>query len=533
MFQKRTLRVLINQSIRRHYHPVGCGDCSYEEQLCEGKRGLVLGAYNTCEEGKYELTKYGKVFDAKVEGRISALLNNSGIDLGNARVFNGLDEFYGVAVAGLGHKEAGMNSKECLNECKENIRIASAVGARALQKQTIENIMVEGFTNEEAAAEGAILGLWRFQEFRNEEERDVRPKVALYGEGACADNWSRGVVKARAQNLARRLSDLPANILTPREFVKAALYYLCPCGVNVQVRDYKWILKNGMNAFFNMAKGSCSHPYFLELSYCGGGENDKPVVLVGKGTTYNSGGICLKECERMSEMRGDCAGASTIIGTMKAAAQFSYPMNIVGLIPLFENMPSGNAVKPGDIVLALSDQTIMVENTDNEGRVALADALVYANKFSPCLTVSIATLTKSIRSALGSGASGAYSTDDTIYEELRSAGADTGDRAVRLPLWDHYDRRNKYHIGVDMHNVGYMGEVKDGETALGAAFLNEFAPKCAEFLHLDITGVGLLTTGKVIPYYREGYMTGRPTRTVIQFLKQLSTPTDTNNTTKC
>ncbi|CAA9993143.1 unnamed protein product, partial [Nesidiocoris tenuis] len=144
----------------------------------------------------------------------------SNLKLGSARVFNGLGEFYGVAVTGVGPNDATMNSKETLNECKENIRIAAAVGAKALQDQTVENILVEEFTNGEAAAEGAILGLWRFEEFRNEEERETRPKVALYGDNANKDLWIQGVIKARAQNLARRLEDLPANILTPREFVK-------------------------------------------------------------------------------------------------------------------------------------------------------------------------------------------------------------------------------------------------------------------------------------------------------------------------
>uniref|UniRef100_A0A0A9XYX6 Cytosol aminopeptidase n=1 Tax=Lygus hesperus TaxID=30085 RepID=A0A0A9XYX6_LYGHE len=285
---------------RRSYHPTCGGDCSCEDVMCEGKKGLVLGAYESCNKGELVLSPEGIKFDETVKGRLSELLRGADVKLGTARVFNGLGDFYGVAVTGLGPEKAGMNDKETLNECKENIRIAAAVGAKALQDQTVENIMVEEFTNAEAAAEGAILGLWRFEEFRNEEERETRPKVALYGEKSNKCLWMDGVIKARAQNLTRRLEDLPANILTPREFVKAALYYLCPCDINVQVRDYKWIQNQGMNAFFNMAKGSCAVPYFLELTYCGGNDNEKPIVMVGKGVTFDSGGLCLKKCKGMS-----------------------------------------------------------------------------------------------------------------------------------------------------------------------------------------------------------------------------------------
>lgn len=472
------------------------------------------------------MTREGMKFDEQVKGRLTELLRGTNLKLGTARVFNGLGEFYGVAVAGVGSESAGMNNKEMLNECKENIRIAAAVGAKALQDQTVENIMVEGFTNPEAAAEGSILGLWRFEEFKNEDDRETRPKVALYGDSPQRDSWTTGVIKARAQNLARRLEDLPANVLTPREFVKAALYYLCPCDISVQVRDYKWIQKQGMNAYFNMAKGSCAVPYFLELTYCGGNDNEKPIVLVGKGVTFDSGGICLKKCKYMHEYRADMAGAAVMVGGMKAMAQMGVKANVVGLIPLFENMISGSAIHPGDVVLSMDDRTILVEDTDNEGRVAMADALVYSNRFNPSLVISIATLTPGIRKALGSGGAGAYTRDETVWEELKSAGADTGDRTIRLPIWDYYRMRNKMCMCADLHNVGQDGSW-EGDTALGAAFLYEFSPACSDFLHLDITGVGMLTTG-LIPYYRKGYMTGRPMRTLVQFVKQMSSPSEEN-----
>ncbi|KAK9499363.1 hypothetical protein O3M35_002411 [Rhynocoris fuscipes] len=271
--------------------------------------------------------------------------------------------------------------------------------------------------------------------------------------------------------------------------------YLCPCGVTVVVRDRHWIRKQRMFAYLNIAQGSCEPPYFVELAYCGGSPDDKPVVLAGKGTTFDSGGICLKECEGMAEFRGNCAGAATIIGVMKAIAQYKLPINVIGLLPLMENMPGGLAVKPGDILLAKNEKTIRVENPDNEGRLALADALVYAEQFKPCMVVTLANLTLGIRKAVGSACSGTYTPSDFVWGEIKKAGTDTGDRVWRMPLWQHYNYRNTLYPGVDIHNVGYHGHSRGGDSCLGAAFLYAFAPESADFLHLDITGTALITSG--------------------------------------
>ncbi|XP_073975377.1 cytosol aminopeptidase-like [Rhodnius prolixus] len=490
----------------------------------KGKKGLVIGVY-TDENGRYSLTKFGSSFNSTVNGKIMELIEGSKIKLGKCLVFNGLDEFYGVAVSGLGKQDIPDDDYEFLNRCKENIRIASSVGSKALQNQTVENIVVDQMSNAEAAAEGAILGLWTFQEFRNNEDREIEPKVHLYdASNADSGSWINGVVKAQAQNIARRLADLPSNILTPYKFAEATMDYLCPCGITVVIRDRYWIEKQRMYAFLTMAQGSCEPPYFVEMAYCGGSPDDKPIVLAGMGLTFDSGGLCLKPCDGMPEFRGNCVGAAVVVGVMKAIAQYKLPINVIGLLPLMENMIGGLAVKPGDIVLAKNERTIRVEDPNNAGRVVMADTVVYADQFKPCLVNSIGSFTLGIRKCLGSSSTPVYTTSQEMWDEMKKAGTDTGDRVWRFPLWEHYNHRNTLYPGVDYHNVGYQGHSRGGDSALAAAFVRAFAPKNADFVHMDITGTALITSGKTTPYYRRGYMTGRPTRTIIQFLKQLANP---------
>ncbi|KAL1129022.1 hypothetical protein AAG570_013554 [Ranatra chinensis] len=387
-----------------------------------------------------------------MSGKIRELVKGSGLALGKARVFNNLGKgFFAVALAGLGPEGLGFNENENLNECKENIRIAAAVGARALQDSGVTGIKVEGFTDAESAAEGAALAVWRFQEYRDKVNRATASKVDLY--------------------------DDP---------------------------DTEWMEQKGMSAFLELTRGSCEPPLMLELSYCGGGEDDKPVVMVGKGTTYDSGGLCLKRPEDMSEFRADMAGAAVLVGTMKALAVLNVPINANALIPLYENMPGGRATKPGDIVKGLSGKTIRMQDTAREARVAVSDALTYTTNYKPCLVINVGTLTDGITVALGASSTGVYTTSNVVWNELSRAGADTG------------------YSAFDLNNVG---KGRGGDSCMGAAFLTNFVPP-VDFLHMDISGTGMLSTGLGYPYIRQGTMTGRPTRTLVQFLYQMACPQD-------
>ncbi|KAK9509542.1 hypothetical protein O3M35_006839 [Rhynocoris fuscipes] len=487
------------------------------------KKGLVLGAYDGNSPGELKLTPTAAKFDEEMGGNIRELIKGSGIRKGIARVFSNVSsEFVAIAVAGLGPEGVGYNQAENLDQCRENIRMAAGAGTVALQDQGVGIIFVEGFTDAEAAAEGASLAAFRYQEFKNKDRQLVASKVELFSSNDRND-WERGILKAECQNLARKLEETPGNVMTPSLFTQAVLDSVCSCGVQADVKDRDWIEQKKMQGFLNVSRGSCEQPLFLRLSYCGySAMGDKPVVLVGKGVTFDCGGLCLKNAHNMSEYRADLAGAAVIVATMKAVAQIAIPVNIQALIPLCENMIGGMAMKPGDIVVALNGKSISVEDTDNEGRLMLADALSFAKTLDPCLTVDVATLTPAMKRALGGGPTGAFCSSDVLWRQLNRAGAYSGDRVWRFPFWKHFSHKITDYVGVDVSNVGGgLG----GSSCLGAAFLLEFAP-AGDFIHLDITGTGRSSTGIGYPYLRKGIMTGRPTRTLIEFIYQLACPHD-------
>ncbi|KAL1122887.1 hypothetical protein AAG570_003213, partial [Ranatra chinensis] len=445
------------------------------------------------------------------------------ICLGRAHVYHNLGcQFYAVAVAGLGPDGVGYNRREFINECKENVRIAASVGVRALLNMGVTDIMVEGLSNAEAAAEGAALALWEYDGHKN--------LLALYDDPDCrrylryvpSDGWEKGLRKAEAQNFARKLEDAPSNLMTPSAFSRHVIEELCPCNVQVDVREKDWLQDKCWTAFLSMAKGSCEPPIVLEIAYCGGAQDDRPVVLIGKGITYDSGGLCLRHGTDMSEYRADMAGAAVIVATIKALASLSIPINVNAMIPLCENMPGGMAPKPGDVVHCHNGKTIRLQDTSKLDRVILADPLAYSANYKPCLTITIATLTSGMRTALGASSTGVFTTSDVVWDELCRAGAETGDRVWRFPLWNYFTKHMTDTSAVDVCNVGLgLG----GEPCRGAAFLMEFAPR-TDFVHMDITGTGMVSSGLGYPYLREGTMTGRPTRTLVQFLYQMSCPTD-------
>lgn len=440
-------------------------------------------------------------------------------------MYQGLDQEYSaVAVVGVGPEDAGFNSLESLDECRENVRVAAAVGVRRLNKLEMRTIVVDGMGSPEAAAEGAVLANWKFQENRACEDRYPVADVMMM-QGEDANSWDRGVLKAESQNLARYLSDLPSNQLTPPAFAQKVMDAVCPCGVYVMVRQTDWLQMKKMGAFLHVARGSTEPPLFIELNYCGGCPDDRPVVLVGKGVTFDTGGLCLKKCPAMRDFKADMAGAAVVVATMRAAAAMRLPINIVGLIPLCEHMLSGMAMKPGDVVMATNGLTVRVENTCNEGRMIMADALAYGVEFyKPHLTVDVATLTSGMKAALGASSSGVYTNSHDMWDEINKAGAITGDRVWRFPLWDHFRRRVVMLKAADVTNVGFG---PGGGPCRGAAFLYEFV-ECGDWVHIDIGSSGLKTETPDFPYLEVGRMTGRPTRTLIQFLIQIACPQDSD-----
>lgn len=483
------------------------------------KAGLVLGVY-TNKDGQMKLTSTAQKFNEKANGQLIQQIKLAGpsIKKGKGQVFYNQDpEFPVTAVVGLGNENAGYNELEEIDEKLENIRIAASEGCKKLEEVGVTKVLLDGMGNPEAAAEGATLGLWLYQDFKNKQKQKVAPEIELCDSENGADRaaWERGVIKAQAQNVVRKLLDAPANYMTPRIFAQNASELLTAQDVKVTVRDKSWAESKKMGSFLSVSRGSIEPPVFLEISYTGASEQYKPIALVGKGITFDSGGISLKPSAKMELMRADLGGGACVVAAIYAAACLKLKVNLVGLIPLAENLPSGSATKPGDVVIAMNGKSIIVDNTDAEGRLVLADALCYAQEFNPQLTVDIATLTGAIITALGSAAAGVYSNSTPIFQKLQQAGSLTGDRVWRMPLWQHYTKAMTDTQSADLVNIS-----KDagGGSCTGAAFLKEFIPS-GNWIHMDIAGV-VLTSDK-FGYLSKG-MTGRPARTLIEFISILA-----------
>jgi leucyl aminopeptidase len=315
----------------------------------------------------------------------------------------------------------------------------------------------------------------------------------------------RGAAIGEGVNVARDLGNLPPNICTPTYLADQARDLARRGGMKVSVLGQKEMEKLGMGALLAVAQGSRQPPKFIVLEHRGGARTQKPVVLVGKGITFDTGGISLKPSGEMDEMKYDMSGAGSVIGALHAASAMKLPLNVVGLIPASENMPDGNATRPGDIVKSMSGQTIEILNTDAEGRLVLCDALTYAERFEPSAVIDIATLTGACVIALGSVASGLFSTDDKLADELLAAGQTAWDRAWRMPVWDDYQEQIKSNFA-DMANIG--GRPAGSVTA--ACFLSRFTRKY-HWAHLDIAGTAW-RSGK------EKGSSGRPVPLLTQFL---------------
>ncbi|CAN2388616.1 leucine aminopeptidase 3 [Pristimantis euphronides] len=485
-----------------------------------GRKGLVLGIYEKDKEGDNAvLTRAGDTFDSAVSGRLRDLLTRSGPELkkGKSRIFYGLhEEFPSVVVVGLGKQSAGINEQELWNESKENIRTAVSVGCRQMQDLEVEQVEVDPCGDAQAAAEGAILGLYEYDELKSKKKKKVSTQV--YG-SQDLDAWQKGVAYAEGQNLARYLMESPANYITPSKFAEIFLqkFGALGSGVKVFTRSKSWIEEQQMGAFLSVAKGSDEPPVFLEVHYTGSKDpKDSPLVFVGKGVTFDSGGISIKPSSGMDEMRADMGGAATICSAIFTAATLKLPINLIGLAPLCENMPNGRANKPGDVVKAMNGKTIQVDNTDAEGRLLLADALCYAHNFNARAIVDAATLTGAMVVALGSAATGVFSNSSWLWNHLQEASVVTGDRVWRMPLFEHYTKQVTETALADLNNIGNGGRA--GGSCTAAAFLKEFVT-IPHWAHLDIAGV--MSNKDEVPYLRKG-MAGRPTRTLVEFAERLS-----------
>jgi leucyl aminopeptidase len=315
----------------------------------------------------------------------------------------------------------------------------------------------------------------------------------------------RAAAIAQGVSFARDLGNLPGNYCTPTYLAEQAVALGKANGLKVQVLEQKDIQALNMGAFLAVAQGSRQPPKFIVMEYHGGAKNEAPVALVGKGITFDTGGISIKPSAEMDEMKFDMCGAASVLGTMKALALMKLPINVVGVIPATENMPGGNAIKPGDIVTTMSGQTVEILNTDAEGRLILCDALTYVERYNPAAVIDIATLTGAMVIALGHVATGMFANNDALAREVIQAGEASWDRVWHLPMWDDYQEQLKSNFA-DFPNIG----TRAGGSITAACFLSRFT-KTYPWAHLDIAGTAWKSGG-------EKGATGRPVALLSQFL---------------
>ncbi len=312
---------------------------------------------------------------------------------------------------------------------------------------------------------------------------------------------------------SRDLANLPPNVCTPTYIGKQALQLAKDFpNIKTKVLDLAQIKALKMGAFLAVTQGSVEPPRFIVCEYRGGRKSSSPVCLVGKGITFDSGGISLKEPPAMDEMKFDMSGGATVLGTLRSVAELKLPINLVVLVAACENMPSGTAVKPSDIVTTLSGQTVEILNTDAEGRLVLCDAITYARRFKPEIVIDVATLTGACIVALGNQISGLFSNDESLAEELQAAGLRADDRAWRLPIGDEYVDQLKSNFA-DIANVGG----REGGASTAASFLWKFT-KDLRWAHLDVAGTAWLSGAQ------KG-STGRPVPLLVDFLVHRSRKT--------
>jgi leucyl aminopeptidase len=390
---------------------------------------------------------------------------------------------------------------------------AGVVDLASLSRPGLELPAIAG-----AVAEGARLAAYRFDAFRGESGKDLAPLladlllVAENGKGLAAAQAAvaqAGIVCA-AVHLARDLVNLPGNAKAPLELAARAKQVAKEQGLAYTVLNRKELEQQGCGALLGVAQGSMREPCMVILEHRGGGA-EKPIVLVGKGVVFDAGGISLKPAEKMDEMKMDMAGAAAVLATLQAAAALQLPLNLVGILPIVENLPSGSAYRPGDILTSLSGKTIEILNTDAEGRLILADALTYAKRFEPQLVVDLATLTGACIIALGSQASAVLGNNEALVRQLLKAGESSGERLWQLPLWDEYAELIKSEVA-DVKNSGG----RPAGTITAAAFLQKFASDFA-WAHLDIAGTAWEEKGR--PCVPRG-ATGVGVRLLLDFLRR-------------
>ncbi len=422
-----------------------------------------------------------------------------------------------VIVVGLGTQD---------NITSQSLRRASAIAARHAQNTGAHSITLalqwQGTQDDvQAEVEGALLGLYTFRMYKHSEQssngKDVSEISVLTESSTDKASIERAIEEGRAlaeaTNFARNLVNEPPNVLTPTELANRAVSMAKQFGLEYEVFDKAKITELGMGGLLGVTQGSAEPPQFIVLRYRGGETTEKGMALVGKGITFDTGGISIKPAAGMDEMKGDMGGAAAVLGAMQAIAELKPNINVTALVPTCENMPSGTAYRPGDILRISNGKTIEIVNTDAEGRLILADALSYAVKEGLSPIVDLATLTGAIVVALGNITTGVFSNDEQLTNDIVASGRIAGEKFWPLPMDEEYGEA----IKSDIADIKQTGGRAAG--SISAAKILEHFVGDAKWAHLDIAGTSYLDSKK--PYQEKG-ATGVGVRTLAQLARKLS-----------
>jgi leucyl aminopeptidase len=427
-------------------------------------------------------------------------------------------------------KHGELTRRKFITLCRAIVRAAREAKKRklAIQFDRTPALFVgmtrAGTTAEEVsrlAAEAFEMANFEFTAFKTKPKEgwDEVEEMQIYGKSSPSieEAARRGQVLAREVNAARALANTPGGDMTPRGLAKAAKDAVKGLPVSVKILGRKEMEALGMGSLLGVAKGSPEEPTFTILEYKG--SSAAPIVLAGKGVTFDSGGLNLKPSSSIYEMHMDMTGAATVIHAVAAAARLKLKRHVIALVPSVENMPGNGAYRPGDILKSLSGKTIEVLNTDAEGRLILADALTYAKRFKPAAVIDVATLTGAVMVALGLHASGLLTRDDKLANALLAAGEESGDYLWRLPLWDEYEYMAKGSAFADLSNITVGASARYGGATEGAMFLWQFAKELdCPWAHLDIASRMTSAPGDELA---KG-AAGEPVRALVKFIENFS-----------
>lgn len=475
-------------------------------------------------EGAKKLTGAAAALDRAARGLLAGMLKNgdfTGKLYKTVVLYPGKKlPFKRIVLVGLGREK---------DFTRDRLRGAASEAARAVRDITVTSMLLpldfagmqySAHDTARALVEGVLLGLYQFKEYKTKNNGNGgKPLTActlLAGTAAELGNAKKGASHAeaisRAVCLARDLVNRPSNIATPGHLARAAKSIAALHNIACTVLDVQQAEKLGMGAFCSVARGSEEPARFIVLDYKPHTKKPAPaIVLIGKAITFDSGGISIKPSQGMEEMKTDMAGGAAVLGAMQAAAALKLPVHVVGIVPATENMPSGHAFKPGDIIKALSGKTIEIISTDAEGRLILADSLTYAQRYKPAAIIDLATLTGACIIALGHAASGLMSTDEKLTKKIQAAAETTGEKVWLLPLYEEYSEQLKSDVA-DLKNTG--GRPAGAITA--GCFLKEFAGTIP-WAHIDIAGTAW--AARPLPSIPKG-ASGVGVRLLVELLEQ-------------